>query len=54
MTRKAALAKAVLCLKKAEENIGYKGYESWSLLSDRYMMLANELGPRPTSLGDDV
>jgi hypothetical protein len=54
MTRKQALLKAQRCLEKAEQNIGYKGYESWSLLCDRYLMLANELGPRPTSLGDDT
>jgi|HubBroStandDraft_2_1064218.scaffolds.fasta_scaffold6785430_1 hypothetical protein len=45
MTRKTALAKAQACLEKAEESIGGvgKAYESWSLLSDRYVMLANEI-----------
>jgi|HubBroStandDraft_3_1064219.scaffolds.fasta_scaffold1471437_2 hypothetical protein len=43
MTRNQALKKAQACLEKAEENIGYKGYESWSLLADRYMVLANEI-----------
>jgi hypothetical protein len=56
MTRKTALAKAVSCLAKAEQSVGGvgKAYESWSLLADRYIMLANELGPRPTSVSDDV
>lgn len=53
MTRKQALEKARQCLEKAEENIGYKGYESWSLLSDRYLMLANEL-ERTTTNGNTV
>lgn len=45
MTRKQALDKSKYCLEKAEENISGvgKAYESWSLLADRYMVLANEI-----------
>lgn len=55
MTRKQALAKAIECLGKAEDSVGGvgKGYESWSLLSDRWIMLANEL-ERVTPNGNTV
>jgi hypothetical protein len=55
MTRKTALAKAVSCLAKAEASVGGvgKAYESWSLLADRYIMLANELGARPSDVSFD-
>lgn len=45
MTRKTALAKAQYCLEQAESSISGvgKAYESWSLLADRYMVLANEI-----------
>ena len=45
MTRKTALAKAQFCLEQAEQSISGvgKAYESWSLLADRYMVLANEI-----------
>jgi hypothetical protein len=53
MTRNQALKKAQECLEKAEQSVGGvgKGYESWSLLADRYIMLANELGQRPDGPG---
>lgn len=52
MTRKQALAKAIECLANAEASVGGigKAYESWSLLSDRYIMLANELDRKSESI----